>query len=129
LKDLAQRIIRNISPDTTGLSFNFSGAVGIIAIPLRESPIRHIKEIREQPVPIGGLLVPTGSLRLRLPPGAYIVTISRRSDNWRAHFIDERGDVRAEVEAEVREASRTKVPYVSLEKAACYRFDSTIVCV
>lgn len=110
-------------------SLNFSAGLTVIAIPLVQSPVTEMNQLEGRWTTIGGLYVPSGSERLKLGAGAYRVEVSKISGNWRVRFTDDKGNIRAEVQADVQRSGSVTTPFCTDEHSVCYRFDRTKVCV
>lgn len=112
-----------------GDRFAFQNLAGMAAIPTREAPVRTFGDL-QRGVIIGLLYAPSGSDRLKLAPGAYVVQLVGDSrSGWQATFLDERQRVRSTVPARVQQAERVSMPLAFVDHSVCYRFDETVVCI
>ena len=98
-----------------------------MAVPTSQTPVKETKEL-EPGKTIGGIYLSTGSLRLKLPPGAYRVFVLKKGNKWRAQFFDGNNRVFGEVPAQVTKASLVTIPFAYVDRSICHRFDETLVC-
>jgi len=121
-----QNIFQKQVPNIVKL-LNYSGIVSTVAVPTSQTPVKEIKEL-EPGKTIGAIFLSTGSLRLKLPPGAYRVFVLKKGNKWRAQFFDGNNRVFVEVPAQVRKASPVTIPFAYVDRSICHRFDETLVC-
>lgn len=106
---------------------NYLGVVSIVAIPTLHSPIKKKEQLEKGNI-IGAIFLSAGSLRLRLPPGAYQVKVARIGGHWRALFLDGYNQIIGDVPAEVKRAKYVDKPFAYVDRSVCYRFDKVLVC-
>jgi len=121
-----QNVYQKQVPDIVK-SLNYSGIVSTVAVPTSQAPVKKIKDL-EPGKTIGAIYLSTGSLRLKLPPGAYRVFVIKKGNKWRAQFFDGNNRVLGEVPAQVTKASPVTIPFAYVDRSICHRFDETLVC-
>lgn len=103
-------------------------AVGVTAVPTIQAPAERLADLVSGSL-IGALYVPTGFVRLKLPPGVYAIHSIREGGQWFASFRDANGREVQRSAARMTRAARVAEPIATLESSVCWRFDEAEFCV
>src|SRR5713101_4383560 len=106
--------------------FAFDRLSSVFAIPERESPANTLEELQGGKT-VGAVFVPTGSTRLKLPPGVYSVFILKKDGEWKAQFRNGKEEAVITAPAKVSSGPPVELPVAFVDRSICYEFDSTII--
>lgn len=114
------------SPD----NLRFDRLSSVIAVPLANLGDLSVNNLREGTV-IGGLYLSSGSTRLRLNPGVYLVTV-RFDDEvklWKVDHLDaDASQVISTMDARVEATSTVDDVLSYVDHSVCYQADSWVIC-
>jgi|SRR5882724_730676 len=108
--------------------FDFDSQAGVVAIPTKVNPASNKDELASGKI-VGSVFLSGKSVRLGLDPGPYEVFVVKQNGEWKAQFLDAKGNAASTRNATVSDSSPVSSPVASVDHSICYQFDSTIICV
>ena len=118
-----------LGPMTEQVPLNFSRTSSVVAVARTDAAAESLQELAKGQT-IGVLYLGSGSTRLKLPPGAYLVRaiFDEANLNWMVHFLDQNQKMVGSAPAKVQPAQSVEVPIAYVDHSICYHFDSQLVC-
>ena len=108
----------------------FDRLSSVVAIPIAGAGKLSLDDLAKGAL-IGGVYLSSGSTRLKLAPGAYVVKVrfDQSTYTWKIDHLDPSGkEIIATVDARVRPADTIEVVASYVDHSVCYRADSWVVC-
>ena len=124
--DLRDLVAKRFS-DRPNLQLDFEHLASIVAIPSKASGSLSLDRLA-QGQDVGAMYIASGSSRLNLPPGTYVVRVSRVDQRWQVQFLDGAravGSIQAKV---VSTPQPVAFPIAVVDHSVCYRADSWEIC-
>ena len=122
-----REIVAKQFADRQNLQLDFTHLASIVAIPSKASGSFSLVQLAEGQ-DVGAMYIPSGSSRLNLPPGSYVVRVNRVGDRWQVQFSDGKRTVGAIQARVVGTAQAVPFPIAVVDHSVCYRADSWEIC-
>ncbi len=126
----AKQIGQRFSDSALANKLKLDRLSSVVAIPIADSEKFSLDDLAKGTL-IGGLYLSSGSTRLKLAPGAYLVGIrfDQPSFTWKIDHLDPSGKkIVATVDARVRPADSIDGAASFVDHSVCYRADSWVAC-
>ncbi len=126
----AKQMGQRFSESILAKELRFDRLSSVVAIPVAGAEKLSLDDLAKGAL-IGGVYLSSGSTRLKLAPGAYVVRVrfDQSTFTWKIDHLDPSGKkIIATVDARVQPAVTIEVVASYVDHSVCYRADSWVVC-